>query len=275
MLETFELLQNEPDPNKQFRNIRDYLKRFKDELDIIVTSIGYENLNEDLRKRFDNIMTDTVGEIVAQTVKAKYASFEELEATTAKVKKLFADYAKITELDAVKIKVENLEAETANIKDLFADYATIKQLNATNAKIQNLESADITFTNSIKSINGSISTINGNITTINGSISTISGNISTIDGNITTINGDISTINGKVSAAEGEIKSLKTDKLNAKDVTASYINGKFSSAAWLSVDTGKFKSIAFDYAGQTRLFTPVGTVSIGGKGYYVLGTPTS
>ena len=89
------------------------------------------------------------------------------------------------------VLADRIVASEAEIGNLNATTATITgRLDATEASIGNLEATDISFKNSLNSING-----------------------------------NITLINGKVTAAEGEINDLKTATISADRITAGIING--------------------------------------------------
>lgn len=168
MLPSLNVTSKETDVNKQFASIRSYLLTLKDEIENELSSISYNQLDADLRKRIDNMDTLVAqakeqSDIVAQTVKANFLSADEIAARYASIGYVQGNYASFNYLSSYYITASQIDANYASINYLqtnyltanqisasyitasavASSYATIGNLNAATARISNLEAGGL------------------------------------------------------------------------------------------------------------------------------------
>lgn len=137
--------------------------------------------------------------LIGEQVQANEGYIKRLQADKANVSELNAANAKITELEANKATVEELNAAKAEITDLKATkldvsvanitYATVEKLNAVTADITDLKAKDV-------------------------------------------------TVEGKLEAAEADIADLEAKKLSAEDAEIKYANIDFAN-----IDKAAFENL--------------------------------
>ena len=179
-----------------------------------------------------------------------------LQRTLSGIQALFDEYSSDCDKDYPPYKATaqtSINADRKSILDIQADIVNFKTLTAqnfeaTNGRVSTLETDDISFKNSITSINGSIKTINGDIKTINGSITTMQGDISTAEGDITTLNGTVSGLRGDFDTLNS--KAITTDNLSAQKIDGSQINAGTISANEIHAGTITADRMNVDLSGS-------------------------
>ena len=172
--------------------------------------------------------------IDAETVKATYATIENLNATNASiealdVKKIDAEtvvstYATVENLNATNASINELEAKKIDASEVSAIYATIENLNATNASIDELEANKIDA-NTVKATYATIANLNAT----NANVNNLTADVADID---TLIFGSASGTTIQTSFANAviaqlgnaQIKSAMIDSISAGKITAGDIN---------------------------------------------------
>lgn len=139
MLSNFNVSQKTEDANKQFAMIRSYLIQLKDEIEGELNNIGYNNLDSDLRARFEKLSTlitegSNMTNMVAENLQAKYITAESID----------AKYATIQSLNAQSARIDTLDSTTVKTDYLTANYLTANQISSTYVATQTLEANYLT-----------------------------------------------------------------------------------------------------------------------------------
>lgn len=225
---------------------------------------------DDLNQKTDVLDTAvkdlTVKKLDAETAAITYATIINLDAATARIGKIEADYlsadaadlkyASITELDAVAGRIDTLESTMITTDYLDANYLTTQQLAAKYATIQNLnaETAKIgTLQTKTAEIDALLA---GNITAANiksGSITTdrlmaedgwitnamiaqgAIENAQIADGSITDAKIVGLTAN-KITAGRMDAAEIEVVNLNAANITVGTINGQQIAPGAIDLD---------------------------------------
>lgn len=198
--------------------------------------------------------------IDAETVKATYATIENLNATNASVealdaKKIDAEtvvstYATIENLNATNASIDELEAKKIDASEVSATYATIENLNAANASIDELESNKIDA-NTVKATYATIANLNA----INASIEQLDADKIDAD----EVSAKYATIES-LNAANANIDELEANKIDADTVKATYatianLNATNANVNNLTADVADIDTLIFGSASGDTIQT--------------------
>ncbi len=154
MMNALSQVSKDTDIGKQMAYMRNYINQLRDEIENDLMNIGYDNLDADLRKRFDDMQT---GLLTANNTSMEVAGM--LKTQYLKADQIVATYATIGSLNAVSARIGVIEANYITASEVSATYATIGSLNAVSASITTLSSKAITTDN----LNATMANFNGTI----------------------------------------------------------------------------------------------------------------
>jgi len=134
-LPSFPTYSKDTDVNKQLAQMRSYLNMLKDDIESELMNIGYENLDADLRGRFDNInnmLATSQNQIteIAGTLKVKYITAEEIASKYVTTQYLQANYITASQISASYASFAWVEALDAMVGNLNAKAITTDNLSA-------------------------------------------------------------------------------------------------------------------------------------------------
>lgn len=165
-------------------------------------------------------------------ISGKVANFEVVIADKVSTEQLYAEVAKIEDLQAENVVITgNLNAAVADISTLKADNVTIDgKLTANDASIKNLQAQDVTIT----------------------------GRLDANDASIKTLQAQDVTITGKLTANEANISKLSTDKLDATAADIKYakitdLNASNAKIGTLEADVADIDTLIFGSASGTTI----------------------
>lgn len=135
MLPSFPTYSKDTDIQKQMASMRSYLNILKDDIEAELANIGYGNLDEDLRGRFDSLNNLAIGakdtaEAIAGTLKAKYITASEIASTYVTTQYLTANYITASQISANYASFAWVEALDAMVGNLNAKAITTDNLSA-------------------------------------------------------------------------------------------------------------------------------------------------
>lgn len=175
MMNALSQVSKDTDIGKQMAYMRNYINQLRDEIENDLMNIGYNNLDADLRKRFDDMQTglltaNNTSLEVAGLLKTKYLTAQEIVTNYITAREASLTYATIGSLNAVSAEVGELSTKKLDATTAYIDFMEVTNwvragyIRADKIKTQDLFTqtlsaslslwANILSTNSI-SINGS------------------------------------------------------------------------------------------------------------------------
>lgn len=148
MMNALSQVSKDTDIGKQMAYMRNYINQLRDEIENDLMNIGYNNLDADLRKRFDDMQTglltaNNTSMEVAGILKTQYLKADEIVATYATLGSLNAVSARIGSLEAIAITTNNLSAQTIYGNQITGLTINANQITAGKIKANQLDADDI------------------------------------------------------------------------------------------------------------------------------------
>ena len=148
LMNSLSLMDKNIDVNKQLAYMRNYINQLRDEIENDLMNIGYDNLDADLRKRFDDMQTglltaNNTSMEVAGILKTQYLKADEIAAKYITAQTVAATYATIGSLNAVSAAIGDLAAIAITTQNLSAQSINANQITAGKIKANQIDASDI------------------------------------------------------------------------------------------------------------------------------------
>lgn len=148
MMNALSQVSKDTDIGKQMAYMRNYINQLRDEVENDLMNIGYDNLDADLRKRFDDMQTglltaNNTSIEVAGMLKTQYLKADEIAAKYITAQTVAANYATIGSLNAVSAAIGDLAAIAITTQNLSAQTINANQITAGKIKASQLDADDI------------------------------------------------------------------------------------------------------------------------------------
>ena len=188
------------------------------EAEIDILKADNVTINEKLTARDAEIDQLKANSLTVEVADAKYATIENLEATTGEFNSLKSTYgefkiATVDRLDAIEADIENLD-----VGNLDAKYATVTRLQAAEAEIDTLQ-ANMLVADDLKALEADIADLNAN----------------------------------KLSAKDADIKYATIAVLQSDYITAAEIAATYITASAVAANYAKISTLESDYIKTTDL----------------------
>lgn len=131
LMNSLSIMDKNIDTNKQLAYMRNYINQLKDEIESELSNISYDNLDADLRQRFDDMekglltANNTTLE-VAGVLKTQYLKADEIAAKYITAQTVAANYATIGSLNAVSASVLELSTSKLDATTAYIDFMEVR-----------------------------------------------------------------------------------------------------------------------------------------------------
>lgn len=165
MMNALSQVSKDTDIGKQMAYMRNYINQLRDEIENDLMNIGYNNLDADLRKRFDDMQTglltanntslEVAGMLKTQYLKAdeivsKYATITSLNAVSARVGYIESDYVKTASITALSGEINDLTTTKLDATTAYIDFMEVTNwVRAGYIKAEKIKTQDL-FTDTLQ-----------------------------------------------------------------------------------------------------------------------------